>query len=98
MILGRGTASTDEAIIAEYLQFLEKGQHIYHQRIFKNLREAPGVMCRRIGKTIADWNEQDILGVYQDRTHSTRVLYNVFLSFLLFRGYLRPTLPMLDTL
>jgi site-specific recombinase XerD len=98
MILGRGTASTDEAIIAEYLQFMEKGQHIHHQRIIKNLREAPGVMCRRIGKTIDNWNEQDILGLYQDRTHSTRVLYNVFLTFLLFRGYLRPTLPMLDAL
>ncbi len=97
MILGRGAASTDEAIIAEYLQFLEKGQHIQHERVLKNLREAPGVMCRRIGKPIGHWNEQDILALYQDRAKSTGTLYNVFLSFLFFRGYQRATLPILDT-
>ena len=52
MILGRGIAQTDEAIIAEYQQLLLDGHPVQHENVRKRLREGPGVMCRRIGKPI----------------------------------------------
>ncbi len=98
MILGRGTAQTNEAIITEYQRFLADGYHIHHENVRKRLREGPGVMCQRIGKPIKAWTDEDILALYQNRKKSTWHVYNTFLTFLFFRGYRRATLQLLDTL
>lgn len=98
MILGRGTAQTDEAIIAEYHQFLRQTHHMKASIILQRLQEAPGVMLRRIGKPITQWTEDEIIGLYDNRQKATWYPYSAFLVFLFFRGYRRPTLYLLTTL
>jgi len=92
MILGRGTAHSDKAIVAEYHHFLEQSDDVETRTILDRLKEAPGVMKRRIGKPIAQWREGDIFSLYTDRTKTVRYGYSAFVAFLIFRGYCRPTL------
>jgi hypothetical protein len=47
MILGRGTAQTQEAIIAEYSQFLERLSPSHNQRCLQELRAVPAVLSHR---------------------------------------------------
>lgn len=98
MILGRGSAQNDEAIIAEYQQFLAQGASIQHPAVLQRLRTAPAAMCRRIGRPIATWSDEEILALYRDRAKSTWTVYNAFLAFLFFRGYRRASLAILLSL
>lgn len=98
MILGRGTAQTDEAIIAEYQQWVKDDGHLHHWNFTKRLHEGPGVMCKRIGKPIKAWTDEEILALYQHRTKATWTVYNSFLAFLFFRGYRQATIQLLDAL
>jgi len=96
MILGRGTAQTDEAIIAEYLQLLERTDH--SPAIRKRLRALPTALCRSLGTPILHWSDEEILTVYQDSSQTRRGLSTIFLAFLFFRGYHRPSIPLLSEL
>ena len=87
MILGRGTANTDAAIIAEYHTFLEQSQDVTTPVILQRLKDAPSVMLRRLGKPIAAWTEPDLLSLLATRTKTVRYGYQAFIAFLLFRGY-----------
>jgi len=96
MILGKGNAQTQTAIIQEYHQFLE-GQ-AFCPKILKMLKGAPGVMVRRIGKPLSAWEDEDILGLFPGREKQARYSYCAFLAFLFFRGYRRATLSLLTQL
>lgn len=98
MILGRGTAQTDEAIIAEYRQFLRDTCQVKTSTTLHRLRDAPGVMQRRIGKPVTQWTDGDIIALYENRQKATCYIYSAFLAFLFFRGYRRATLHLLITL
>ena len=98
MILGRGLAETDEAIRAEYAQFLEEICHVESSTILQRLLDAPGVMQRRIGKPPSRWTDEEIIALYRDRQKTTWYPYSAFLAFLFFRGYRRATLHLLTTL
>ena len=98
MILGRGTAQTDDEIIAEYHQFLRDNQQQENQVIFQRLYGGPDVMRHRIGKPIRQWSDEEILGLYVDREKSSGYVYSDFLAFLFFRGYRRATLHLLTRL
>jgi len=96
MILGRGTAQTDEEIIAEYHQLLRDTYHVtsYPQ----GFQSAPLVIRSCIGESILDWTDEQIIDLYRDRRHSTWDRYNSFIAFLLYRGYHRPTFRLMVTL
>lgn len=98
MILGRGTACTDEAIIAEYQHFLADAPHLHNDNVRKRLREGPLVMARRIGKSLSEWTDEDILTLYRSRSKTSWHIYNTFLTFLFFRGYRQATLQILGAL
>jgi integrase len=98
MILGRGTARTDEAIIAEYQQFLADAPHIHNDNVRKRLSEGPLVMSRQIGKSLSEWTDEDILTLYHSRRKTSWHIYNTFLTFLFFRGYRQATLQILAAL
>jgi integrase len=98
MILGCGTAQTDQAIIDEYQQLVHETGHIHSPRVLKHLCDAPAWMCRHLGKPIVQWSDEEILALYQGRSRTTRYGYNNFLVFLLFRGYHRASIPLLDGL
>jgi site-specific recombinase XerD len=95
MILGRGTAQTDQALVAEYQQFLLDHYQVKSVAIQHRLQEAPRVMLYRIGKPIAQWTDDDITALYLDRSKATYYPYSAFLAFLFFRGYRRATLSLL---
>jgi len=97
MILGRGTAQTDEEIIGEYHRFV-RDQEYLRPNMHKRLLEAPAVMCRRIGKPIRAWKHDEVLALFENRQQSTRHGYNAFLVFLFFRGYYQPDLALLVAL
>ena len=97
MILGCGTAQTDQAMVAEYHQLLEEtGPQV--PAILKRLHDAPGVMQRRMGKPLNQWTDEEIIRLYANRQKATYYPYSVFLAFLFFRGYRRATLHLLTTL
>jgi integrase len=96
MILGRGSAQTDQDIIAEYHQFLGE-THDAKAKTMQSLRHAPDDMQQRIGKPIRDWTDEDIIGLYGDRENRNWYFYSAFLTFLLFRGYRRATLHLLTS-
>jgi len=98
MILGRGTARTDEQIIAEYHHWLTERSPLHHPNFLKRLREGPGVMSKRLGKPIKAWTDEEILALYHQRSKATWTVYNCFLCFLFFRGYRLATIPLLDAL
>lgn len=96
MILGRGTAQTDEDIIVEYHQLLHDMHHL--ASCLQELRNTPQIMRRHIGEPILDWTDEQIFDLYKDRRSSTWCKYNKFTAFLLYRGYLRPTFRLMVTL
>lgn len=98
MILGRGTAQTEGELIAEYQRFLRDNQQQATSVVLQRLCGAPIVMRSRIGKPIREWSDEEILGLYQDRSKATWYGYSDFLAFLLFRGYRRATLSLLRQL
>lgn len=98
MILGRGTASTGEAIIAEYHQFLARLHHHSHPSVIQRVRAIPFGLLRHIGKPMNEWSSEDVLNVYQRYQSSARYSINVFVTFLLFRGYLQASIPILHLL
>jgi site-specific recombinase XerD len=91
MILGRGTAETADAIIAEYQAFLQTSDTNMTDVILCRLQEAPAVMVHRIGKPVTAWTDEDLLALYPNREKTTRYGYSAFWAFLLFRGYRRTT-------
>ena len=98
MILGRGTAASDDAIFAEYVQFLDRHSAIQTSEVQGYVRSAPLVMRRRIAKPVAQWSEADLLAIFATRTKATIYYYGTFVAFLIFRGYFRPSLAFLTTL
>jgi integrase len=98
MILGRGPAQSETAIIAEYHQFLRDTSHVESSTILQRLMDAPGVMQRRIGKPLTQWTDEEIIALYRDRQKATWYPYSAFLAFLFFRGYRRATIHLLTTL
>jgi integrase/recombinase XerD len=91
MILGRGEAQTDEAITAEYHHFIDKYHQSLHPGVQQRYKRAPRRMQKRLNKPLADWTESDILLFYAEPDHSRRCQYCAFLSYLYFRGYVKPT-------
>jgi hypothetical protein len=67
MILGRGTAKTDAAIIAEYRTFLASESGIATERVRNRVGVAAGAVWKRIGKPIAEWSEEDMLALFSGR-------------------------------
>jgi len=96
MILGKGNAQSETAIIQEYNHFLEK--QTYSLKVLKILKSAPGVMLRRIGKPLADWEDAEILKLFSGREKQARFSYCSFLAYLFFRGYRRATLSLITQL
>ena len=89
MILGRGTATTDAAIIAEYRTFLASESGIATERVRNRVGVAAGTVWKRIGKPIAEWSEEDMLALFSGRCKMVVYGYSAFLGFLIFRGYVR---------
>jgi site-specific recombinase XerD len=89
MILGRGIAQTDMAIVAEYRSFLATSSGIATKCVRDRVGMAARVVCRRIGKPIAEWTEADVLALFPGRSKDVVYRYGAFLAFLLFRGYFR---------
>ena len=98
MILGRGTAQTAAAIMAEYRQFLQTSDSQLTPVILKRLQEVPEVMQQRLGKPVTQWKDEDLLRLYSDREKTTRYGYSAFWAFLLFRGYRQATIELLPQL
>lgn len=98
MILGLGPARTEPAIIAEYFRFLEQNRDSTNTTITQRLKDAPGIMRRRIGKPLAAWEDDEILALYLDRSKTTWYPYSAFLAFLFFRGYRRASLRLITQL
>jgi hypothetical protein len=98
MILGRGTAQTDAAVLAEYAAFLPTANPTLAPVMLQRLQGAPDVMQHRLGKPPSQWTDADILELYADRQKATWYPYTAFLAFLLFRGYRRATLTLLTRL
>lgn len=96
MILGRGVACTEKAIVVEYHRFLEENSDVANPTILERLKVAPGVMRRRIGKPLLQWSDADILALYDERTKTVCYPYSAFLAFLFFRGYRRANLELLE--
>lgn len=97
MILGRGSAQTDQDIITEYHQFLCEARDA-QRNTMRTLWNAPEVMQRHIGKPIRDWTDEEIIDLYVDRRKKTQYFFSAFLTFLLFRGYRQATLYLLTSL
>ena len=96
MILGRGVAQTDEAILAEYAQMVEQCQ--YGPAFLKERQGIPHRMSSHIGKPMLQWSEEDILTLYQRYQTTARCHCNSFLAFLIFYGYFQPSISLLGTL
>jgi site-specific recombinase XerD len=89
MILGRGTARNEAAIVAEYHAFLATSSGIGTDRVRDRVAVAAGTVCKRIGKPIASWTEADVLALFPGRSKAVIYGYCSFLGFLIFRGYMR---------
>ncbi len=98
MILGRGSAQTDAGIIADYHSFLAADDTAHPLRDLPSRKNAPFLLCQRIGKPIREWSDEDMLSVYQDRSRVVAQAYSPFLLFLLYRGYHRSTIALLQAL
>src|SRR2546421_12900387 len=98
MILGRGNAQTDEAILCEYQQFLQDSGQVPSPSTLKIFGGGAAAVYRRMGKPMGNWSEEDILALYQDRQSATWHVYNAFFAFLFFRGYCRATIRLLEEL
>jgi site-specific recombinase XerD len=89
MILGRGSAQDDAAIVAEYRAFLVSSSGVDTERVRKRVAGAASTVCKRIGKPIATWSEADMLALFPGRCKTVVYGYSAFLGFLLFRGYVQ---------
>lgn len=96
MIFCRGTAQTEEEIIAEYRTYLQ--DHRPGQSIKARMARAPETMMTRIGKPFNQWTDDDLIQLFQSHTRSARNVYMTFLIFLFFQGYRRATMHLLGTL
>ena len=67
MILGRGRAQTDAAIVAEYHTFLATSSGIGTDRVRNRVGVAAGTVCTRMGKPIGEWTEADVLALLTNR-------------------------------
>ncbi len=97
MIIGRGTATTDAEIIAEYCQFMTTYRDL-REKTLTDLLATPSVMCKRIGKPILEWTNEEIQAVFADRSKRRGYFYHSFLIFLFFRGYRRASIPLIGAL
>lgn len=95
MLLGMGSAQTDEEIFAEHERYYlascaARGYQIDRKRLL-----APYAMRARIGKPVLSWTEVDLERQYQRFPTRTSTLYDygAFEAFLLLRGYVQPSLP-----
>ena len=98
MILGRGTAQTDEAIVAEYHRFLHEQCQINSTQFLQGLERAPGVMQHRFAKLIAGWTDEEIIDLLGSSRLSMRHRFSGFTAFLLLRGYRHSTFDLLSSL
>lgn len=98
MILGRGTATTDAAIGDEYRRFIRQTGHITHPKLLRQFLRTPEAMAARLGKPMADWTDDDLIGLYRAGRRATRHAVAAFVAFLLFHGYRRGTFPLLVAL
>lgn len=89
MILGRGTATTEAAILAEYHAFLVASSGIGTDRVRDRVGGAAGTLCKRMGAPIATWTEEGVLARLANRSRAVVYGYCAFVAFLLFRGYFR---------
>lgn len=89
MILDRGTASNEAAILAEYHAFLASSSGMRTDRVRNRVAVAAGTVSTRIGKPIANWSEADILALFPGRSKAVVYGYCSFIVFLIFRGYVR---------
>jgi site-specific recombinase XerD len=92
MILGQGPAHSEKGIITEYQRFLDEMGDLENATIRERLKNAPGVLRRRIGKPLDQWRDEDLLAVYRERSKTVRYAYSAFLAFLFFRGYRQASL------
>src|SRR5258708_17604816 len=72
MILGRGTATTQESLLAEYRQLVLDTRETPHTSYHRALKKVPLLMCEELGKPVFEWNENDILSLYQSPVPSWR--------------------------
>lgn len=95
MILGRGTARTDGAIVAEYQRFLAKTQALTDETVFGRVSHAPEAMLAMMANPIARWTDAEVKAFFKKRHKSTRYYYGAFVSYLIFKGYYQPSLTWL---
>lgn len=98
MILGRGTAQTSDEICAEYQQFILSTCPRQNPQVRQRLLAAPGIMQRRIGKSLTAWTDEEIVTLCERYSKTARYGMHAFLAFLFMRGYRRATLALLTTL
>ncbi len=98
MIMGRGMATTDVELIAEYRQFVTSSRTLQSGHSLRSLLAAPVTLCKHIGKPIHEWTDEDIHEVFANKSKRTAYFYRPFFTFLLFRGYRRATFPLIETL
>jgi len=98
MLLGRGSAQTDEALFAECARYLEQAGHIVIPKNQQRILTSAATLRRQIGKPILEWTEEDILTAYQTRKKAFIYSCNVFLTFLFLRGYRRPSFQLLKSM
>lgn len=91
MILGRGSAQSDEEILAEYHHFLNQYDDHLHPEVQQGYHQAPERMGHQLGRPFSQWTEDDILGFYAEPNITLRSRACAFLTFLYFRGYYRPS-------
>ncbi len=98
MIMGRGMATVDADIIAEYRQFMVTYHTCQSEDTLASHLRAPSTLCKRIGKPILEWTDEDIQQVFASRSKGVAYFYRSFLTFLFFRGYRRVTIPLMEEL
>src|SRR6266700_1578146 len=96
MLLGMGSAQTDEALFAECARYLQQAGHIVIPKNQQRILTSATTLRRQIGKPILEWTEEDILTAYQTRKKAFIYSCNVFLTFLFLRVYRRPSFQLLE--
>jgi site-specific recombinase XerD len=94
MILGRGEAKSDAAILAEYRSLLcdPNTSGVSNPAVLHSLEDAPVLMLKSIGKPVAQWSCANVLRCLLAHQKSARYYRAAFVAFLIFRGYFCPTL------
>jgi site-specific recombinase XerD len=98
MIMGCGKATTDAELITEYRQFVTTSRPLQAEPSLRALLAAPAALCKHIGKPIREWTDEDIEGVFANKSKRTAYFYRPFFTFLLFRGYRRATFSLMEAL